>query len=288
VTAITSTANARVQFLRALQTPKGRAEAGAFLVEGPHLLDATLDAGITPRLTLFAPDVLERAPAGRRLLGRLAEARAEGAEVLEATPAVLERAADTQTPHGVVAAVPSAAVAPDAVRARRRGRARPLVLILDALSDPGNAGTLLRSALAADVDEAWLSAGSADPLGPKVVRAASGAHFHLPIRVGLTWEEMGARLRGAPAVRQVVLAEASGAQVYDTLDLTLRTALIVGNEAHGPSREAERLATARVSIPMWNKVESLNAAVAASVILFEAGRQRRAHQQPEPNAAPTE
>src|SRR5258707_643312 len=83
-------------------------------------------------LQLCAPDVLERAPAGRRLLGRLAEAGAEGAEVLEATPAVLERAADTQTPHGVVAAVPSAAVAPDAVRARRRGRARPLVLILDA------------------------------------------------------------------------------------------------------------------------------------------------------------
>jgi RNA methyltransferase, TrmH family len=288
MTAITSTANPRVQALRALHLPKGRAEAGLFLVEGPHLLDAALDAGVLPALTLFAPEVLERTAPGRRLLGRLAEARAEGAELIEATPTVIERAADTQAPQGIVASIPVAAVAPAAVRARRRGRARPLVLILDALSDPGNVGTLLRSALAADVDEVWLAPGSADPLGPKVVRAGSGAHFHLPVYASQTWDEIATRLRGAPAMRQVLLAEANGAQAYDALDLTQRTALIVGNEAHGPSREAARLATVRVSIPMWNGVESVNAAIAASVICFEAGRQRRAQQQSHPDLAPTE
>jgi TrmH family RNA methyltransferase len=150
--------------------------------------------------------------------------------------------------------------------------------VLDALGDPGNVGGVLRSALAADVDEVWLGRGCADPLGPKVVRAASGAHFHLPIRPALGWDEIAERLRGAPQVRQVILAEASAVQPYDQFDLTQRTALIVGNEAHGPSPEAARLATARATIPMWNKVESLNAAIAASVILFEAGRQRRAQQ----------
>ncbi len=286
--AITSTANPRVQALRALHTPRGRAEADLFLVEGPHLLDAALDAGVLPAQTLFAPEALERTAQGRRLLGRLAEARAEGAELIEATPAVIERAADTQTPQGIVAAIPTATVAPTTVRARRRGRARPLVLILDGLSDPGNLGTLLRSALAADVDEVWLAPGSADPLGPKVVRAGSGAHFHLPVYPGQTWDEIATRLRGAPAVRQVLLAEAGAAQPYDALDLTQRTALIVGNEAHGPSREAAQFATVRISIPMWNGVESLNAAIAASVICFEAGRQRRARERPHPDPAPTE
>jgi TrmH family RNA methyltransferase len=277
--AITSLSNAHVLALRALHSAKGRTEAGAFLVEGPHLLDATLDAGVVPSLVLFAPEMLERTAAGRRLIGRLEAARADSAQVLEATAEVVARACDTRTPQGVVASVPASAVAPEPVRARRRGRSRPLVLALDALSDPGNLGTLLRSALAADVDEVWLARGCADALAPKVVRAASGAHFHLPLRLDLSWEDIAERLQGAPRVQQVLLAEASAAQAYDTLDLTQRTALIVGNEAHGPSREAARLATARVGIPLWNKVESLNAAVAASVILFEAGRQRRVREQ---------
>ncbi len=286
--AITSPANPRVAALRALHTPKGRAEAQAFLVEGPHLLDATLDAGVTPSLVLYDPEALARTPAGRRLLGRLEAAREEGAEALKATAAVVARASDTQTPQGIVASVPLDAVAPDRVRVRRRGRARPLVLVLDGLADPGNVGTLLRSALASDVDEVWLSPGCADPLAPKVVRAASGAHFHLPVRPSLSWDDIARRLQGAPHFQHVLLAEASGPLAYDALDLTQRTALIVGNEAHGPSREAARLATTRVSIPMWNKVESLNAAIAASVILFEAGRQRRTHEQQHQISAMTE
>lgn len=275
---ITSLTNPRVAALRALQSAKGRAEADAFLVEGPHLLDAALDAGVAPLVALYAPETLERTPTGRALLGRLAVARDDGTEVLEATPEVVARACDTQTPQGVVASVARDMVAPDRVRQRRRGRARPLVLLLDALSDPGNVGTLLRTALAADVDEVWLTEGATDWLAPKVVRAASGAHFHLPVRAGLTWDDIALRAGGAPRVRQVLLAEASGAVAYDTLDLTERTVVIAGNEAHGPSRQAAALATARVSIPMWNGVESLNAAIAASVILFEGARQRRAHQ----------
>jgi len=174
-----------------------------------------------------------------------------------------------------VAAIALADMTADKTRARRRGSSRPLLLVLDAVTDPGNVGALLRSALAADVDEALLSAGCADPFAPKVVRAGSGAHFALPIRAGLEWNEINRALRGAPAVEQVVLAEAAGRRAYDTIDMTKRTAIIVSNEAHGASEAAGRLATERVNIPMWNKVESLNAAIAGSVILFEAARQRR-------------
>jgi TrmH family RNA methyltransferase len=275
---ITSAANQHITLLRSLQTAKGRAAEGLFLIEGPHLLGAALDAKIMPRLLVYDPLALERTVEGRRLLERVAEARADGAAVYEAMAQAIERASDTRTPQGIVGAVALEDVAADRLRARRRGRARPVLLALDTLADPGNMGTILRSALAADVDEALLSVGSADPFAPKVVRAGAGAHFHLPMRVGLSWDEIGQRFVGAPAVNDVLVAEATGQTPYDEVDLAERVALIIGNEAHGVSREAAKLATRRISIPMWNKVESLNAGIAASVVLFEAARQRRARE----------
>jgi TrmH family RNA methyltransferase len=272
---ITSPSNQHIALLRSLHSAKGRDEADAFLIEGPHLLDAALDARVLPRLIVYDPAALERSASGRRLLGRLEEARADGAAVFDAAPAAVARACDTQTPQGVVAAVPRGDVSPERLRTRRRGRLRPLLLVLDGIADPGNMGTILRSALAADVDEVLLAPGCVDPLAPKVVRAASGAHFHLPVRSDLSWEAIRAQVRGAPAAQQILVAEVGARQSYDAMDLTRRTALIIGNEAHGITPEAARLATERITIPMWNRVESLNAAIAASVILFEAARQRR-------------
>lgn len=272
---ITSQSNQHIARLRSLHAAKGREQEAAFLVEGPHLLDAALDAGMQPELLIYDPDALSRTTTGRRLVGRIEAVRAAGGAVFEAAPAALERACDTRSPQGVAAALATADVAADRVRTRRRGRLRPVLLVLDAIADPGNLGTILRSALAADVDEVLLAPGCADPLAPKVVRAASGAHFHLPIRADQSWHNVAAALAGAPQTRQILIAEADATQPYDSFDLTQRTAVIVGNEAHGPSAEARGLATAALSIPMWNKVESLNAAIAASVILFEAARQRR-------------
>lgn len=282
---ISSASNKHVQELRALHTLKGREAAGTFLIEGPHLFDAALDAHISPRLVLYDPAALERTIQGRRTLGRIEEARASGVETLEATGAAIERASDTRTPQGVVASVALTDIAADKVRARRRGRLRPLLVVLDAITDPGNLGTILRSSLAADADEVLLGPGCVDPLSPKVVRAGAGAHFYLPIRAGLNWEQIKEWLHGAPSVRQILLADAEGTRPYDGFDLTLRTALVICNEAHGASPEAARLSKLHVSIPMWNKVESLNAAVAASVILFEAARQRRARESAQANAS---
>jgi TrmH family RNA methyltransferase len=278
---LTSPSNKRIQWLHTLHTAKGRQEAGAFLLEGPHLLEAALDAHLRPLLIVYDSEALGRTKDSARLLGRIGEAAASGVEVFTASPAAIERAGETRTPQGVVAALARTDVAPDKVRARRRGRARPFLLVLDTLSDPGNVGTLLRSALAADVDEVLLGPGGADVYAPKVVRAAAGSHFLLPMRANLSWREIATRLHGAPPARQILLAEAGAKRAYDTVDLTVRTALIVSNEAHGASAEARRLATESVSIPMWNKVESLNAAIAGSVVLFEGARQRRAAERAE-------
>jgi TrmH family RNA methyltransferase len=272
---ITSPSNQHIALLRSLHVAKGRRQEGLLLLEGPHLIEAALTAQLTPQLIVYDPESLGRTAAGRQLIGVIEGARQDGAEVYEAAAAAIERASETRTPQGVVAAVPSADVAAERVQARRRGRFRPLLLVLDAISDPGNLGTILRSALAADVDEVVLAPGCADPFGPKVMRAGSGAHFHLPVREAADWRDVAAVVSGAPPAQQVLLAEADARQAYDELDLTWRTALIIGNEAHGPSSEARRLATSTLRIPMWNKVESLNAAIAASVILFEGARQRR-------------
>jgi TrmH family RNA methyltransferase len=272
---ITSPSNQHIALLRSLHVAKGRRQEGLFLLEGPHLIESAIAAGATPRLIVYDPESLGRTVAGRQLIGTIEGARQNGAEVYEATGIAIERASETHTPQGVVAAVASADVAPERVQARRRGRFRAVLLVLDAISDPGNLGTILRSALAADVDEAVLAPGCADLLGPKVVRAGSGAHFHLPVREAADWHAVSAVVNGAPQAQQVLLAEADARQSYDDFDLTQRTALIIGNEAHGPSSEGRRLATATLRIPMWNKVESLNAAIAASVILFEGARQRR-------------
>ncbi len=274
---ITSPSNPKVAFLRSLHSPKGRASEHAFLVEGLHVLAAALDADVFPFLLLYHPETLERTEEGRALLARiLQEAKAGGqVEALEASERALAHASDTQTPQGVAGAVSLADVAPEKLRARRRGRFRPLLLVLDEVSDPGNVGTILRSALAADVDEVLLTRGCVDPYNPKVVRAAAGVHFHLPILTQQSWEQIAQRLAGAPKTGQVLVAEAGGERPYYEYDLTRRTAFIIGNEAHGPSSGARRLATGSVSIPMWNGVESLNAAIAASILLFEAARQQR-------------
>jgi RNA methyltransferase, TrmH family len=277
---ITSTSNQYIARLHALQNPKGRAEEQAWPIEGPHLLDAAFDAAVVPQLIVYDPVRFSHDTAGRRLVSRLLEARAQGAELFEATPAAILRASATSTPQGVVAAISFSDVVPEKVRSRRRERFRPIVLILDAVSDPGNLGTILRSALAADVDEILLAPGCADPLAPKVVRAGSGAHFHLPVRAQLDWKAIEQILSGAPAVFQTLASESEASHTYDSFDLTRRTAILIGNEAHGISTEARRLVTDMAGIPMWNKVESLNAAIAASVILFEAARQRRVAEHP--------
>ncbi|MDL1927272.1 RNA methyltransferase [Anaerolineae bacterium AMX1] len=138
----------------------------------------------------------------------------------------------------------------------------------DQIRDPGNLGTLIRSADAAGVDAALIPPETADPFAPKVVRAGMGAHFRLPI-LSMGWEDIVRESEGL----QVWLADMDGEPCWQA-DLRAPLALIVGGEAEGASAAARRLATRQVKIPMAGKAESLNAAVAGSVLMFEAMRQK--------------
>ncbi len=277
MTVITSPTNPRISKLRDLHATRGRKKSGLFLMEGIHLLEAVLDAGIMPQEVYYQPDVLQHTARGRALFARLLHASDIAPErLVEVSERVMGTLGEVQTTLGVVSVLSLDAFAPARLRARRPAMQRPALLILDDLADPGNMGTILRTALAADVDEVLLTSNCVDCFSPKVVRAAVGAHVALPIATDLSWAAIAERVAMHCAnTPRVLLAEAGGKQMYYEQDLTEPFALIIGNEAHGPSEEARSLATLTITIPLANGVESLNAAMAAGIVLYEAVRQAR-------------
>jgi TrmH family RNA methyltransferase len=252
---ISSTQNDRVKYVRSLGRRRVRQREGRFLVEGTRLIDEVVRAGIEPAL-VFYTEAWAALPEGQRLLPLLKPAA--GAWAVD--EAVMAACADTETPQGVLAVVPMVRLDP------RAG----LILVVDGVRDPGNLGTILRSAEAAGAGQVLLAPGTVDLYNPKVVRGGMGAHFRLPASA-LDWPEIAERMVG----RRVWLADAAGEVAYDAVNWTMPSALIVGGEAAGAGAEAEVLAGGRVSIPMVGGAESLNAAMAATVILFEVARQQR-------------
>ncbi|NJN15570.1 MAG: RNA methyltransferase [Oscillochloris sp.] len=255
---ITSTSNAYVKHLRSLRdSARERRSERSLFVEGVRLVATALDAGVEIQVALFAPDQLAGTSEGVALLERL-DGRPN---CFAASPQAVAAAADTRNPQGIVAAVGQATIEPG----------RGIRLILDTIQDPGNLGTLLRSAEAAGVGLVLCSRGCADIANPKVIRAAMGAHFALAIQANLEWDAIGAEL----ADRAIVyVADAEATMPYYAADWKQAVALIIGNEAHGVSAEAWSMATQTIGIPIHGRSESLNAGVAGSIILFEALRQR--------------
>jgi TrmH family RNA methyltransferase len=250
-----------VQRIRGLQRlAKRRAEAGAFVVEGVRLAEEALRSSWPLRLALYTAELADR----HEGLVRALHARGVAEQV---SAAVMQAASDTQTPQGILLEVE--------LRTLPLPKALTFVLILDGVADPGNLGTLLRSAAAADCDAVLLAPGCADPYSPKVVRSGMGAHFHQPLLTE-SWTEIGKLVRQHQL--QVFLAEAWQGETYDQQDLTRPLALILGGEARGAGDEAAKLAPKLLQVPMPGRVESLNVAAAGSILLFEVVRQKRAGQ----------
>lgn len=252
---ITSLTNDKVKFVRSLAERKHRIKARRFVIEGARLIDDALASNLTPDWIFCAEWLPSRS---QETLSRL---KKRGVELIPVSDAVFKACSDTETPQGLIAVLPFPRLA---VPSNPK-----MILIADSLRDPGNLGTLLRSAAATDVDLVLLSPETVDAYNPKVVRGAMGAHFRLLI-VEAAWADIADQVRGM----NIYLAAADGELTYTNSDWTQPSALIVGSEASGASKDAAQLATHRISIPLSREVESLNAAVAASVILFEAKRQR--------------
>jgi TrmH family RNA methyltransferase len=253
---ITSKANQKVKYVRSLYRKSVRQRERRFVVEGVRLVEEMWKTGQEPVFVFYSVGISGDGRAEALLEGL----GSSGAEVQSVSEEVMRAMADTRTPQGILAVA--------AFPELKAGESH-LSLVLDGLRDPGNLGTILRSAEAAGVGEVLTVVGTVDVFGPKVVRGAMGAHFRLPIRADRGWDE----IRGRLEQRQVLLADAQGETPYYEVDWSEPSVLIVGGEARGPGAEARRWCTGTVSIPMRTGVESLNVAVATSILLFEAARQ---------------
>ena len=257
---ITSVGNERIKAAARLSKRRHRHETGTMLLEGVRLVRDAWQAGVRPLAVFVAPTLLS----GNQPAQDLAlEIESAGIELVSCSEPVFGKLTGTVTPQGIAAVVPLPALPmPDDA---------DLLLLLDRVRDPGNAGTLLRSAEAAGVQAVIFCPDTVDPYNDKVVRAAMGAHFRLPICVCQAWTQVRDVL--GPGL-QLYLADAGGEQSYDAVDWTVPSALVVGGEADGAGADARAAATA-IQIPMLGAVDSLNAGMAGAVILFEAARQRR-------------
>ena len=253
---ITSIQNPRIQWLRLLQhQARQRRTDQTIVIEGVRLAEEALHGGWHANLVIYDENL---SPRGRTALEGF---QAQGAQIELVSEEVLHAVSDTQTPQGLLAAL--------------EWQRLPLppqldfIFIPDQIHDPGNLGTMLRTAAAAGVQAVFLPPETTDAFAPKALRAGMGAQFCLPINT-LGYEEIGSHLQGL----QACLAAADQGSAHTLIDFCQPTALIIGSEAQGASPEIARLATYLVHIPMPGGGNSLNASVAAGILLFEVVRQR--------------
>lgn len=257
---IMSVQNTRVKDWALLLERRGREKQGKYIIEGYHLIEEALKAEAHVEVILFLAEkgmpMELNALAGDRVV-----------EWVGVSTAVLAKCSDAQTPQGVVAIVARPQLSAETLLAGEHD----LVVVLDGVQDPGNLGTIIRSADAVGAKAVVLGRGTVDLYNPKTIRSTMGSMYHLPI-VEADLEELlpRARERGVQLVTTSLQAQGS---CYDT-DLRQPTWLILGNEAKGVSPEVAAQSDVKVIIPMQGKAESLNVAMAATVLLFEAARQR--------------
>jgi TrmH family RNA methyltransferase len=252
---VSSPHNERVKLVRLLQgQAKARRKHRRLVLEGVRLIRDALETGVRPDYVCGTAD-LETGPA----LDLIRDLQGGGIPCLLVTGALMDAMTDTETPQGVLGVFPW----PDLPVPAAPG----LVLVADGWGDPGNLGTVIRTAAAAGVDLVGLTPGTVDPFNPKALRAGMGAHFRVPILTS-DWRGLATRFPDLA----IYLADAAGDVAYDTVDWTHPSMIVVGGEAHGLRDPLRSLPHTLIRIPMVAGAESLNATVAASLLIYEARR----------------
>lgn len=258
---ITSSSNPKIQLVRVLtRQRKERDDQGLYVAEGVRLIEEALAVNWPIEFMLYTGDLSER---GRKILKQSSQMDIPMEEI---SIPLLRSISTTETSQGILAVV------------RQKELGLPenpdFLLIIDALRDPGNLGTMLRSAAAAGTQAVILTAGTTDAFAPKVLRSAMGAHFRLPIR-HMDWAEIRSFCTQRDKPIAILVSDAERGESCFHMDLTQPVALVIGGEAEGVTVEARQSASGWIKIPMPGKSESLNAAVAAGILLFEVVRQRK-------------
>ncbi len=243
---ITSLKNPKVAAWKALKDRKGRRESGCFLVEGRKMVEEALKSAFDVEAVLVQEGV--SFPDGLTM------------PVYELPAHVLAAVCDTKTPQGIAAVV----------RMKEQSALGKHIVVLDGVQDPGNVGTIIRTADAAGLDGVLLSNQCADVFSPKVLRATMGSIFRMNLRTtdDLPGELTKLREKGY----SILSSQLDGTPFYERQDVAERFALIIGNEGNGVSEQVQQTATHRVRLPMRGGAESLNAAIAAAIMMYELMR----------------
>lgn len=252
---IESKSNPRIKEYRKLMDKKERRIKGLFLAEGFRMVQEAFKAGMDVKAVVYDSREGEQL---QRYLGSYLNS--ESLELIASNPEVIRQLSSTETPQGIVAVIADARMVPESTG---------LIIYLDRLQDPGNVGTIIRSAHAGGASRVILGKGSADPYSEKAMRSSMGSIFHIPVT--LDGDEELERLAAEGIPLAVTSLEASRS-IYSA-DLTGDMILVIGNEGNGVRQELMDRATILLRIPMPGNAESLNASIAASVIIFERVRQ---------------
>lgn len=243
---ITSLKNPKVAAWKALKDRKGRRESGCFLVEGRKMVEEALSSAFDVEAVLVQEGV--SFPDGLTM------------PVYELPAHVLAAVCDTKTPQGIAAVV----------RMKEQSALGKHIVVLDGVQDPGNVGTIIRTADAAGLDGVLLSNQCADVFSPKVLRATMGSIFRMNLRTtdDLPGELTKLREKGY----SILSSQLDGTPFYEREKVAERFALIIGNEGNGVSEQVQQTATHQVRLPMRGGAESLNAAIAAAIMMYELMR----------------
>ncbi len=258
---ITSVKNTKIKITRELlSAKKHREQTRMMIVEGVRLAEEALAANAAINFCLYSDRISER---GKKVVHKI-QALSYDAEEVSAD--LMDRVSDTKTSQGILLAAPYPEVP-------LQKKVDP-VLVLDGIRDPGNMGTILRTAAAMDIGAVMLTPGTTDPFSPKVMRAAMGAQFHIPIRY------MGAQdiqkfcksINGLDL--SILLTNSNSLKTCWEADLSKPICIVIGSEAEGVSDNLREIGDEAISIPMGSLMESINAAIAASILIYEIKRQR--------------
>jgi TrmH family RNA methyltransferase len=261
---LTSKQNPKVKYFSSLRNKKKRGEEGRFIIEGIHLVEEALSKGLLER-AIYGKNLLKTSE-GSALFSRMIKANIP---IEEASDNIVRYLSDVETPQGIIASVKP--------RMSDLGSLfdvdDPLIVVACGIQDPGNLGTIIRTASAAGCSGLILTKGTADPYNEKSIRASTGSIFHLNM------VKIDDIITLIPSLKRRGIKVVSGftdaPKTYFEADYRGPTAIVIGSEGQGLPRELLGLSDESVSIPMSGNTESLNAAISAAVILYEALRQRR-------------
>lgn len=263
---IQSTSNKTIKYIKSLQLKKYRDEYGSFVIEGEKLLCEALDYNSSISMVLLKQGYME-SESHDKLSAKLKSCN--NIPIYYAEDRIFEYVCETDTPQGVLAVVKKMEFSLESILEKDE----ICILLLHEVRDPGNAGTIIRTADACGLDAVLLSKSSVDLYNGKTIRSTMGSLFHIPVIVNVDTEEIVSRLKKSEVI--TIGADPHGNKNCIELPYYKRSAIIIGNESQGLGTEVSSLLDQKVRIPMPGRAESLNAGIAASIMMYEFSVRKR-------------